>query len=87
MTWKRTKEEVPQETAPYLCILAPKPAALKDKDVNPQQLITGPDERLFMMCQYYNGDDGYFHHRLVYYEVTYWMALPPIPEPIIEEEE
>ncbi len=86
MNWIKTADAVPQENGAYLCLLSIKPYLLEEGLVEEDGLIGSPDDWIFTICPYFNGDEGYFHHKLVCYKVTYWMPLPKMPDVIKKKE-
>ena len=77
MKWIECKVRLPEKTGVYLCVLTISMEELGIDETNEKSFSPGLPDKDYQICQYYDEDDQYFHHRVFPYEVTHWMELPP----------
>ena len=80
MEWVECKERLPEETGLYLCVLKMDESDLDLDETNKERFSHQQAECDYHICQFFNEEDNYFHHRSCGYEVTHWMPLPPLPD-------
>ena len=68
MKWISIEDALPTETGGYLCVL------LLESEIEGVE-----DEQIYEICTFYNEEDNYFHHSMVFRKVTHWMELPEFP--------
>lgn len=79
MEWIASEDRLPEETGLYLCVLKMDESELGVDETNKERFSHHQSDQDYRICQYYDEEDKYFHHRAFPYIVTHWMSLPPLP--------
>ncbi len=77
MKWIKVKEKLPEKTGLYLCVITFDREGLGLPE-DSEFVLEPPQD--YLICEFFNENDNYFHHRYFGYKVTHWMPLEPLPD-------
>lgn len=85
MEWISCTDKLPEKPGIYLCILTFDEGELEE-DVRSKEILPEDfPEYQHIICQFYNEEENYFHHKIFSYEVTHWMTLPLFPNTLLNK--